>query len=190
MKSRATGALGRSEPSGLVPPGNGPPPLPWAVSSTGTTIVSAAARRMSLMRGVYIQSSWLDRRRQGWKDTPLSTGGADASLDHRQRSAADARRGASSAARAFPSRHLRPHRHARRLRNEHLRCVHGSDRRQGGEVVHALRRAGRRGVGADRRGPRARRPAPFDAASVLGRARPAVRLLHARDDADRRPASR
>ena len=41
---------------------------------------------------------------------------------------------------------LGPDRHPRRLRHEQLRRVHGSDGRQGREVVHAARGAGGRGL--------------------------------------------
>ncbi len=106
----------------------------------------------------------------------------DPGRHHRQRQGAQGARRAAHAARAFPARASQSHRNARRLRHEPMRRVHGARRRQEREVVHDLRGAGRRLVGDDDRRPRAGRPAASGAAGLLGRARPAVRLLHAGHD--------
>ena len=79
--------------------------------------------------------------------------------------------------------------HARRLRHDELRRVHRPARRRAGEVVHVLRRPGRRPRGHDRRGPGAGRRAAPDPGGLQRGARPPVRLLHARDDARRRRRS-
>ena len=72
-------------------------------------------------------------------------------------------------------------RHARRLRFVELRLLRRRARRRSrGEVVHDVRRAGRRPRDHDGRGTRAGRKAASAAAGVLGPARLAVRLLHAR----------
>ena len=66
--------------------------------------------------------------------------------------------------------------------------MHGAVGRLTGEVLHDVRRAGRRSRGDDRGGPgRCGRPAS-GAGRVPGRARAPMRLLHARDDAGRRGA--
>ena len=76
----------------------------------------------------------------------------------------------------------RADRHEGRLRHEPVRLVHGAARRRRRQVVHVSRRAGRRRVGHDDRRARAGRQLQYAAGSVLGEARPAVRLLHAGDD--------
>ncbi len=63
-------------------------------------------------------------------------------------------------------------------------------RRQAGQVVHRAGGPGRRPRGAHGRGAGARRQAPRGAGSLLGEARPAVRLLHAGHDDDRLRAAR
>ena len=87
-----------------------------------------------------------------------------------------------TAPRAFPARASQSHRHARRLRHQPVRRVHRAHRRPQRQVVHGLRGAGRRLAGHDDRRPRARRRAAPAAEGLLGGARPAVRLLHARHD--------
>ena len=84
---------------------------------------------------------------------------------------------------------LGPDRHARRLRHVELRRMHRPSRRRLGQELHDPRGAGRRVERPHDRGHgRRRRPAPA-AGGVLGRARPAVRLLHAgHDHGRRRPA--
>ena len=89
---------------------------------------------------------------------------------------------AAHAARPFPARTPAPHRHARRLRHQPVRRVHGADRRPQREVVHDVRGAGRWLRGDHHRGPGQGRPAAPAAGRLLGGARPAVRLLHARHD--------
>ena len=84
---------------------------------------------------------------------------------------------------------LGPDRHARRLRHVELRRMHRPSRRRVGQELHDPRGPGRRRRGPHDRGHgRRRRPAPA-AGGLLGRARPAVRLLHAgHDHGRRRPA--
>src|SRR5439155_21918907 len=81
-----------------------------------------------------------------------------------------------------PAREARPDRDARRLRHDELRRLHGARGRHPDQVLHALRRAGRRPRSEDGRGLEGRRAAS-DPSRLQGRARPAVRLLHAGDDA-------
>ena len=83
----------------------------------------------------------------------------------------------------------RAHRHPHRLRHDELRRVHGPARRQAGEVLHGLRRPGGRARGHHGRGARQGRRAPPDPGRLQGGARPAVRLLHAGDDARRHGAA-
>ncbi len=54
VNGRVTGALGRSDPSGFVPPGNCWFPRPCATRSAGTTI-RPPARRTLFMREVYMK---------------------------------------------------------------------------------------------------------------------------------------
>ena len=68
--------------------------------------------------------------------------------------------------------------------------MHGAPRRRAGEVVHHVRRPGRRPLGHDRRGPGRTGRAPSDPGGVQAGARPAVRLLHPRHDAHRLRADR
>ena len=86
----------------------------------------------------------------------------------------------------------RADRHARRLRARRLRRVHGPLRRRAGAVLHHVRRAGRRARRCrPSKGSRRRRRAQPAAAAFHERARPAMRLLHARhaDDAHGLPAA-
>ena len=105
---------------------------------------------------------------------------------HRQRDAAVGRGGAAAPARALPARDAVPHGDAHRLRHDELRRVHRPRRRHAREVVHVPGRSGRRPRGHDRRGPRRPRRAARAPGGLQGGARPAVRVLHAGDDA-RRP---
>src|SRR5450759_692677 len=115
VNRRPTGALGLSEPSGFVPPGNCPPPRPCCAAIRTGRRRRPPATRTLFMGGVYTSAArlsavalaeaegWrgsLDKRRRAMDDTPLSRRHPDARLDHRQRSAADARRGAAPPARA------------------------------------------------------------------------------------------
>src|SRR5207237_28049 len=86
------------------------------------------------------------------------------------------------AARPLPPRIAGPHRHARRMRHQPVRRVYRAARRPRGEVVLAVRGAGRRPFRDHDRGAREGRKAAPDAAGLLGRAWPAVRVLHAGDD--------
>ena len=61
-----------------------------------------------------------------------------------------------------------------------MRSVHRAPRRRRRPLVPRVRRAGRGRRDHDRRRPRRRRPAEPGAGGVPGRARPAVRVLHAR----------
>ena len=80
----------------------------------------------------------------------------------------------------FLREHLRPHRHPCRLRHHAVRRLRRARRRQGGEVLHHARGAGRGRERHDHRGPRRRRRhAASDAGGVPREPRPAVRLLHA-----------
>src|SRR5262249_54557633 len=99
---------------------------------------------------------------------------------HRQRREAHPRSQLPHAARPLPPRGPRADRHAHRLRHDELRRLHRDPRRARGEQLHGLRRAGRRRRGRDRRGAGAGRHAPSVAGGLLGEARPAMRLLHAR----------
>ena len=87
-----------------------------------------------------------------------------------------------TAARALPARTPQSHRHPRRLRHQPVRRLHGAHRRPQRQVVHGVRGAGRRLDGHHDRGARQGRPAAPAAGRLLGRARPAVRLLHAGHD--------
>ena len=55
-------------------------------------------------------------------------------------------------ARPLPPRDARAHRHAHRLRHDELRRLHGAPGRDAGEVLHDVRRPGRRARGHDGRG--------------------------------------
>ena len=101
-------------------------------------------------------------------------------------SGARGRRRAADAARPRDPGGRSAHRHAHRVRHLELRRVHGAARRRAGEVLHDVRRAGRRPRGHDGRGPDRGRRARPDPGGVQGGARPAVRLLHAGHDARRR----
>src|SRR5690348_3297816 len=72
------------------------------------------------------------------------------------------------------------------MRYQQLRRVHDHDERPGDQGVHAARRPGGRRRAADGRRPRHERRPASDSTGVLGRARPAVRLLHPGHD-DGRP---
>ena len=110
---------------------------------------------------------------------------------HRQRRAAHGRHRAPAAAGPPAAPGLPAHRHPHRLRHHQLRRLHGALRRPAGQELHDARGAGRRPRGHDRRGPGHGQRAAPDPGGVQGRARPAVRLLHARDDARRQgPAGR
>ena len=78
-----------------------------------------------------------------------------------------------------------PDRHALGLRHVQLRHVRRAHGRRARQVVHGARRDGRGPRDHDRRGARAGRRARPGAAGLHGGARPAVRLLHAGDDAHR-----
>ena len=81
----------------------------------------------------------------------------------------------------LPPPRPRADRHARRLRARRLRRLHGAGRRRARARLPDVRRAGRRPVGAHRRGARGRRRRAAPAAAGVPRApRAAVRLLHAR----------
>ena len=103
----------------------------------------------------------------------------------RQRRSTASRRGrAAPAAGPFHPRDARPDRHAHRLRHHQLRRLHGPLERPAGQVLHRLRRPGRRRRDRHRRRAGARRRAAPDPGRFLGGARPAVRLLHPRHDDD------
>ena len=81
---------------------------------------------------------------------------------------------------------LAPHRHARRLRHHQLRRLHGAPGRHAGEVMHDVRRPGRRASRSPRSRDCAGGRAPSDPGRVQRTPRPAMRLLHTGDDARRR----
>ena len=87
--------------------------------------------------------------------------------------------------------HLGADGHPRRVRHHQLWRLHRPPRRGGREELHGARGPGRRRRGHDDRGHghRARRPASAPG-GLLGAPRPAVRLLHARDDHGRRRPAR
>ncbi len=98
---------------------------------------------------------------------------------------------AAPAAGPLPARGAGPDRHPHRLRHQPLRRLHRPARRPAGQVLHRVRRAGRRPRDPDGRGAGQGRQAAPDPGRLLGGARPAVRLLHAGHDDDRlRPARR
>ena len=102
-----------------------------------------------------------------------------------QRPGAHARRRAAPAARALPARHAPADRHALGLRHVELRHLRGAHGRRARQVVHGPGGDGRALRDHHRRGARARRRARPGPAGVPRGARPAVRVLHAGDDADR-----
>ena len=90
---------------------------------------------------------------------------------------------AAHAAHPLPARAAEPHRPAYRLRDQPLRRLHRRSRRQVGEVLHRVRRAGqRRRHPHHRRHGRCRRHAARAAGRLPRDARPAMRLLHAGHD--------
>ena len=116
---------------------------------------------------------------------PAERGGRPREAHHRHRQRRPARGGrrGAGAARLLPARGSRPHRHDRRLRHDSScgACTVHVD----GESVKSCNRPrgpGRRRRGHHHRGPRDQRRAPPDAGRLPGAPRPAVRLLHARDD--------
>ena len=105
--------------------------------------------------------------------------------DHRQRRDAHRRRRAARPARAPAARPLRAHRHPLGVRHVELRRLRRAPRRHAGEELHGARRDGRRPLRRHRRGTRRARRSRPGAAGLHGVPRPAVRVLHAGDDADR-----
>src|SRR5262249_39852927 len=118
-----------------------------------------------------------------------------AEVDH-ARSALDQRReargGRRAAPAARPSHPRRPaaDRHAHRLRHDSWWRVYRAAGGPPREVVHDVRRAGQRQEPDDRRRARAERQAASVTGRLHGRARPAVRLLHAGHADDRLRVSR
>src|SRR3954447_24305037 len=72
------------------------------------------------------------------------------------------------------------------MRHVQLRRLHRAHRRRVGQELHGARGAGRRHRGEDHRGDGRRGQAAPAPGGLLERPRPAVRLLHARDDHGRR----
>ena len=113
-------------------------------------------------------------RRQPWQRRTSAAG---------QRQAGRGAGRAPHAPHPFPARRPRPHRPAHRLRHLALRRLHRRPRRPLGEGLHHLRRPGRRRRDHHDRGHRRpRRRPPRPAGHVPRAPRPAVRLLHPRDD--------
>ena len=103
-----------------------------------------------------------------------------------------ARRRTAHAARVFSARRLRADRYARRMRYVELRLLRRrARRRHGGQVVHDVRRQADGHEITTVEGLEQRRQAASAAAGLLGSARAAVRLLHARhaDDVVRAAAT-
>ena len=99
---------------------------------------------------------------------------------HRQRRAPGGRGRAPPAAGPPAPPGLPADRHPHRLRHHELRRLHRAVRRHAGQELHDARRPGRRPRGHHRRGPgHGERAAPHPG-GLQGRARPPVRLLHAR----------
>ena len=117
--------------------------------------------------------------------------GQDPGIDEGERQAGRRAGRAAHAPHPLPPRGSQPHRPAYRLRDQPLRRLHGRHRRQVGEVLHAVRRPGRRWRGHHHRGHRQSRRHAARAAGRLPRdARAAMRLLHAGHDHPRLPAAR
>src|SRR6185312_1184584 len=90
-------------------------------------------------------------------------------------------RGCSTAiAGSLSARHIGSHRHAHWLRHQPVRRLHGYLKRAFGEVLHAARGAGRWSRDSHRGGAGKERDTASLAARVLGKAWPAMWILHTR----------